>query len=493
MTTALRTALLVGALTLLLAAPASASKTQESIFEDEQQLLERGPDVRNATLDDIDALGADSIRSLVLWSRIAPAGSRRPKGFAGANPDAYPAAAWDPYDDLVRGANVRGLGLLLSPSTPIPAWASDCTRGVKATCKPDPKLFGDFVTALGTRYSGTYADENQGGGVLPRVTRWSFGNEPNQPGWLTPQYERKSGRLVASAAVRYRQLAAAAIKALRASGHGADQMLLGETAPIGRTSGSLSRRPIPPVEFLRKLFCLDSRGRRLAGAEGRAHSCSGFRRLGVTGFAHHPYQRGGSRPPAEPPQAAGEITISAPSRLRRLLTQAGRASRIPRSLPVFYTEFGFQTNPPDRIFGVRVALQADYVNQSDWMAYRDSSVKSVAQYKLVDETAISSFQSGLRFIDGSPKPAYDAYRLPIWVTRSGSNVRVYGQVRPAADSTPQQVDIQVKPAGGSFATVQSVTVSSLKGHFLQTLPARSGTWRLSWNGLVSREAKVARR
>jgi hypothetical protein len=493
MTTALRTALLVGALTLLLAAPAAASKTQESIFEDEQQLLERGPDVRNSTLDDFSRLGADSIRSLVLWSRIAPAGSRRPKGFDGANPAAYPAAAWDPYDDLVRGTALHGMSLLLSPSTPIPAWASDCRSGVKATCKPDPKQYGAFVTALGKRYSGAYPDENQGGGVLPRVTRWSFLNEPNQPGWLTPQYERKSGRLVAAAAVRYRQLAAAGIKALRASGHGGDQMLLGETAPIGRTSGSLSRRPIPPVEFLRKLFCLDSGGHRLAGADGRAHSCSGFRRLSVTGFAHHPYQRGGSRPPAEPPQAAGEITISALSRLTRLLTQAGRAARIPRSLPILYTEFGFQTNPPDRIFGVRVALQADYINQSDWIAYRSSRVRSVAQYKLVDETALASFQSGLRFIDGSPKPAYDAYRLPIWVTKSGSNVRVYGQVRPAPDSTPQQVEIQVKPAGGAFTTVQTITVSSLKGHFLQTLPARPGTWRLSWNGLVSREAKVASR
>jgi hypothetical protein len=497
MTTALRTALLVGALTLLLAAPAPASKTQESIFEDEHQLLELGPDVRNATLDDIDALGADTIRSLVLWSRIAPAGSRRPNGFDGANPAAYPAAAWDTYDDLVRGASLRGLGLLLSPSTPIPAWASDCKRGVKATCKPDPKLYGDFVTALGKRYSGAYADENQGGGVLPRVTRWSIGNEPNQPGWLTPQYERKSGRLVASAAVRYRQLATSAIKALRASGHGADQILLGETAPIGRTSGSLSRRPIPPVEFLRKLFCLDSRGHRLAGAEGRAHSCSGFRRLGVTGFAHHPYQRGGSRPPDQLPQAVGEITISVPSRLTRLLTQAGRAARIPRSLPVYYTEYGFQTNPPDRLSGVRVAVQPDYNDQSDWIAYRDSRLRSVAQYKLVDDfydkLHPAGFQSGLRFIDGSPKPAYDAYRLPIWVTKSGSNVRVYGQVRPAADSTPQDVKIQVRPEGGAFATVQTVTVSSLKGHFLETLPARSGTWRLSWKGLVSREAKVARR
>jgi hypothetical protein len=501
MTTALRTALLVGALTLLLAAPAPASKTQESIFEDETQLLERGPEVLNATLDEMSRLGADTIRSLVLWSRIAPAGGRRPKGFDGTNPAAYPAASWDPYDDLVRGASIRRLSLLLSPSTPIPGWASDCQRIRTTTCKPNPKQYGAFVTALAKRYSGTYADENQGGGVLPRVTRWSFGNEPNQQGWLTPQYENRGGRLVATAAVRHRQLATAAIKALRASGHGGDQMLLGEIAPIGIRRGSLKLRDavalahgsIPPVEFLRKLFCLDSSGRRLTGAEGRAHSCSGYRRLSVTGFAHHPYQRGGSRPPAQAPQAAGEIPISAASRLRRLLTQAGRASRIPRSLPVFYTEFGFQTNPPDRLFGVRAALQADYINQSDWIAYRDPKVSAVAQYKLVDDPSVASFQSGLRFIDGSPKPAYDAYRLPIWVTKSGSNVRVYGQVRPAADSTPQEVKIQVKPAGGAFATVQTVTVASLKGHFLETLPAASGTWRLSWNGLVSREAKVARR
>ena len=161
--------------------------------------------------------------------------------------------------------------------------------------------------------------------MLPRVSRWSLLNEPNQPGWLTPQYERKKRRLVATAAVVYRALATAGIKGLKASGHGRDQILLGETAPIGRTSGSLARRPIPPVEFLRKLFCLNPSGKRLRGAEGRAHGCRKFKRLAVKGFAHHPYQRGGSRPPAEPPQAAGEITISSPSRLRRVLDQAARA------------------------------------------------------------------------------------------------------------------------------------------------------------------------
>ena len=186
----LRLALLAGALFLSLAATASAARNQESIFEDEHQLLDLGPATANRSLDDMHSLGADSIRSLVLWSRIAPRGSRRPKGFKATDPRAYNAALWDPYDDLVRGTRARGMGLILSPSTPIPKWASRCKRGNKSTCKPDPKAYGAFVTALGRRYSGSYRDENQGGGVLPRVTRGSLGNEPNQPGWLTPQYER---------------------------------------------------------------------------------------------------------------------------------------------------------------------------------------------------------------------------------------------------------------------------------------------------------------
>jgi hypothetical protein len=463
---------------LAAAAPAAASRDQESIFEDEHQLLESGPGVAAAALDDIDALGADSVRSLVLWGRVAPARKGQP----------YSPAAWDPYDDLVRGTRARGLGLILSPSTPSPLWASRCKHRT-ATCKPDPKAYRAFVTALGRRYSGSYADENQGGGVLPRVTRWSLLNEPNQPGWLTPQYERKRGRLVATAAVVYRALARAGIAGLKASGHGRDQVLLGETGPIGRFTGRLARRPISPVEFLRNLFCLTPGGRR-----SKARGCRGFKRFAVSGFAHHPYQRGGSRPPAEPPEAAGEITISAPGRLRRVLDAAARARRIPRRLPVYYTEFGFQTNPPDRIFGVRVALQPAYLNQSDWMAYRDRRVRGVGQYKLVDDAPLPSFQSGLRFGDGRPKPGYGAYQLPIWVSGRGARLRVYGQVRPAANRTPQIVRIQLRPPhGGAFSTVRTVTVRSRRGQFLVRVPRRPGVWRLVWGALVSREARVAPR
>src|SRR4051794_2242081 len=251
----LRLALLAGALFLSLAATASAARNQESIFEDEHQLLELGPVGANRSLDDMHSLGADSIRSLVLWSRIAPRGSRRPKGFKATDPRAYSAGVWDPYDDLVRGTAARRMGLILSPSTPIPKWASRCKRGNKSTCKPDPKAYGAFVTALGRRYSGSYRDENEGGGVLPRVSRWSLGNEPNQPGWLTPQYERKRGRLVATAAVVYRQLARAGIRGLRAAGHGRDQNLPGETSPVRRTRGLAGRPPGRAPRFPPKLFC----------------------------------------------------------------------------------------------------------------------------------------------------------------------------------------------------------------------------------------------
>ena len=45
-----------------------------------------------------------------------------------------------------------------------------------------------FVEAVGKRYSGRYRDEDTGHSRLPRVSFWSLWNEPNQGGWLTPQF-----------------------------------------------------------------------------------------------------------------------------------------------------------------------------------------------------------------------------------------------------------------------------------------------------------------
>jgi hypothetical protein len=494
-------ALLVALLALLLSPTlASASSTQESIFEDEHELLQLGAGRQAAALSEMDALGADTIRSLVSWQLIAPAANskRRPKNFDATNPAAYPAENWDRFDDLVRGAQARGMSVLFSPSSPIPAWASGCkgSAGARRACRPNVHQFGLFVRALGVRYSGTYADENQGGGILPRVDRWGIWNEPNQPGWLNPQSTSVHGRRVITAARIYRGLAQSALAGLRATGHGADALLLGETAPIGRASGSLARRPTTPVEFIRALFCVSSSGHRLTGTSARLAGCRGFKKLNVSGFAHHPYWRGAGRPTSVLP---GEITISKVSRLKTLLSQGARAGRIPGRLPIWYTEFGYQTNPPDTILGVSLAAQARYLNQSDWTAYRDGRIKSVAQYKLVDDASVVNFQTGLRRANGAAKPGLEAYRLPIWVSRSGSKkVRVYGQIRPAESGAAETVEIQ-SGSSGSFQTVQSLAVTSPRGHFLVTLPAGQKSWRLQWTPagggtpLFSRVAKVAKR
>jgi hypothetical protein len=286
------------------------------------------------------------------------------------------------------------------------------------------------------------------------------------------------------------------VRALRASGHGSDHILLGETAPIGRTLGPLATRASPPVPFISELFCLGSNGRKLRGGALKAAGCKGFKRLGVNGFAHHPYTRGGSQPPLVRTLPT-EITIATPSRLHRLLDRGAGAGIVPRKLPIWYTEFGFQTNPPDPLFGVPLLQQAVYLNQSDYLAARDKRVKSVAQYKLVDEQDQASFQTGLeRYGTLAHKPAYAAYQLPIWAVRRGASIAIYGQVRPAPAGSLETVLLQnAAKVGATWTTVKTISVHSATGQFRTTTPRKAGFWRLRWTpaaGGATRTSRVAR-
>ncbi len=492
--------LAAAAAAVLAAVPAQASRTQLSVFQDDEQLVLSGATARERTLEDLDRIGADTIHSIVFWHKVAPAplSLARPT-FDGADPGTYPAVQWDAYDDLVRGATARGLDLILSPSSPMPAWASQCTgsKKLRKTCRPNLTQFKRFVEALGTRYSGTYVDENQNKAELPRVERWSIWNEPNQGGWLQPQYERVNGKTVPASPQIYRELVRAAIKGLRASGHSRDDILLGETAPLGRVSGPASTRPTPPGDFLRAVFCIDGRGAALKRTAAAALGCAGYSRLAVTGISHHPYTRGGSQPPTAKGNA-NEITVSSIGRLKTLLKQAAARGRIRSDLPIYYTEYGFQTNPPDINFGVSLTKQAAYINESDWLVFHDRQVRSVAQYELRDEAALSAFQTGLRFVDGRPKPSFDAYRLPLWVTPAGSSVRIWGQVRPAEDGVLENVDIQGARPGENFTTLKTVQTTNRKGFLETTMPrGENSYWRLRWEpkdgpAIVSRAAGVGR-
>ena len=72
------------------------------------------------------------------------------------------------------------------------------------------------------------------------------------------------------------------------------------------------------------------------------------------------------------------------------------------------------------------ATQARYLNEAEYMAWRDPRVRSMSQFLLYDALPDpryprgsarywSTFQTGLLDADGSAKRSLDDYRLPIFV------------------------------------------------------------------------------
>jgi hypothetical protein len=254
-----------------------------------------------------------------------------------------------------------------------------------------------------------------------------------------------------------------------------------------------------PMPFLRALYCVNGSYRALRGSAATQLGCpaSGSRKAFVqahpglfyaTGYAHHPYYF--FFPPSYISDNTGFVPIANLSRLEGGLDRVFRLYGVRRRIPIYLTEYGYQTYP-DPLFGAVVSLQqqAAYLNQADYMAYQDPRVRSVAQFLLYDSGPpyATTFQTGLLFESGRAKPAFPAYRLPIWVSGSSfrrrARVPIWGQVRPAVDGTAQAVLIQWRSRRGHFRTVATVTVpaSSPEGYFTTSIRAPgTGYLRFAW-------------
>src|SRR3954451_16926682 len=231
----------LAALSLIAPAAAQANENQLSIMQDDDALVYGGDAKRGATLARMKALGVDAVRVTVFWKNVGSqlrAAKARRRDLR--KPRSYGARIWNQYDNLVRSAQALGIQVYFSVTGPAPPWAHAAGPRkerpvVRDAWRPSATKFGSFVQALGTRYSGTYRDEDTGRGVLPRVAFWGLWNEPNQAGWLSPQWEfsRALRRNIPSAPIQYRKLFYAGRKSLDRTGHGGDLILLGETAPLG--------------------------------------------------------------------------------------------------------------------------------------------------------------------------------------------------------------------------------------------------------------------
>ena len=473
---------------LACAAPAAqASRTQESTFQDDNHLIYTTPDEAARTMDRLKALGADRLRITVLWSAIAPdlGATSKPPGFDGADPGAYPSGAWDNYDTVVRLAAERGLGVNFNITIPGPLWAMGASprADIANRYAPNAAEFGDFVRAVGRRY--------------PQVAYWTIQNEPNQPGWLDPQWVRRRGRWMESSPSVYRGLVDAAWRALQDTGHGSDTILIGETAPKG-VSVRGTTRALSPGRFIKRLYCLDDHLRLLRGASAMARGCpasttrAAFRAahpglFASTGYAHHPYEL--IFPPNRRPAHSDWFTIANLPSLSSLLR------RVRGRTPLYLTEFGYQTDPPDPL-GVSPAQQARYLNQAEYLAYRDRSVRTLSQFLLYDDAPPfgQTFQSGLEYRDGSAKPARAAYAFPLFLpapsVRRGGRLHVWGLLRAAPNGQANLVDVLFRARGArSFHRIARLRSQAARGYvsgFARV--ARSGAIRLRWGALRSRTA-----
>lgn len=497
---------LLGLALVLAPSPALASHAQESIFEDEGVIGSSNLPLQAAGLGVLKGLGVNTVRVLVHWSSLAPSpgSSRRPR-FDETDPRRY--RGWARFDNLARIAPTLGLRLSFDPVGDIPRWAqtAQCHSGspvIDAVCNPNASDYEQFVQAVGKRYSGSYPDPAQQGARLPKVDAWEIWNEPNQIGWLGPQFKVVGHHLVQTTAATYRRLALHAISALYASGHRRDRILIADTAPLGKSySTRLDRRNTSPTAFVENLLCLDGHLHRLRGRAAGEQGCQHISRLRVTGYAHHPYQQGAFYGP-DHPVGAQDITVEHANRLERLLDAGARVGALPRALPVYYTEYGVASKPPNPI-GASLADQALFINQSDYIAYNDPRIAGVSQYALHDPPGPHHiFNLGLRFGDYSPKPAYGAYRLPIYVRRRGGNVVVWGQARPADHSQVQSVVIESDTGSGFQVAATALTqnpdgTSNAESYFTYVLPGGASRYRLTWTApdgtlLTSREATPGR-
>ena len=268
----------------------------------------------------------------------------------------------------------------------------------------------------------------------------------------------------------------------RAPAHAArDTMLIGELAPEGAAERPACRAD---RRFRRSRSC----GRCTASTRATSRCAARRRpRLGLPGRAaaaarSWPPTRRCSRPPASPttrtrssspPEARCPTRTSSPlsdlPRLERRLTRSSRAYGVHRQLPIYLTEYGYETNPPNPFRGVSPATQARVSEPGRVHGLagpaRAGAVPVPARTTRAPDTTFppGSSATGRRSRPGSSTSVgatsrrSTAYRLPIYIpTSRRSAAAVAARVGDAAAGAERQLAAAPRSSGAARRPVQDV-------------------------------------
>jgi hypothetical protein len=224
------------------------------------------------------------------------------------------------------------------------------------------------------------------------------GNEPNLNRFWLPQFGANGEDVAAPA---YEQLLAATYDALKVV-RPHSTIYGGALAPRGVDKPNTGRDTHSPTAFIADL--------------GAAYKASGRQIPIMDAFAFHPYPENSATGPNFPHPNSSSIGLADYTKLVGLLGAAfdGTAQR-GTTLPILYDEFGIETTipaskssfyagtEPTTTKPVDETMQADMYRQAMQMTFCQPTALGIMLFHIHDEAALSGWQSGVYYVDGTPK------------------------------------------------------------------------------------------
>jgi hypothetical protein len=324
-----------------------------------------------------------------------------------------PAYDWGVNDPVLNGLRAHRIDAVVDVRF-APKWANG---DHPFTWMPENTTdYANFMVAAKSRY--------------PWVRDWLVWNEPNKAFMIHPVDPKLYVQRLLNPA--YAALHAVS-PSVRVAG--------GVTGPRAGANG------LSPIAFLR--------GMRAAGAK-------------LDAYAHNPYPE---QPRRETPTSGGcrycaTITMATLDKLLREVQKAWPGKHI------WLTEYGYQTNPPDRLLGVSYAKQARYIGEGALRAFQAPRVDMLIHFMVRDDNNPSGWQSGFFTVGGKTKPAYDAFRFPLaQVSRRGSRVVLWGQIRPGTGARAYRLQV----FRGGWRSLGATGRTNSRGFFTRSATLAKGS------------------